>query len=438
MPCGAIGTALDWNKSLQHVALSDIGMRRANNQDSLSVVLANDWEAWKKRGHFFMVADGMGAHAAGELASKMAVEGVAHLYQKYDELSPPEALQKALQETNAKVHRRGQENADFRNMGTTASALVLLPQGAFVGHIGDSRVYRLRAGKLEQLTFDHSLIWELRAAGQLSSEAELSHSIPKNVITRSLGPNPMVQADIEGPLSVQIDDTFLICSDGLTGRLEDEDLAAILNALPTAEAGQMLIDLANLRGGQDNITVVIAKVTDLEMSTPDVGSDPIKIGSKADKPMHPAVWVAAAVCLLGALVLQLTHNSWSALIVGLGGIVALLLGLISRERGRTPGVSLEHGRRLGKGPYAEVICPPFEKTLQRLANLARDLRNSPAAANMKISWAAFDQHCKEAAEETEARRYVPALHTFGLAARALMQAIRDSQNEAAGASSIEL
>src|SRR5262245_50262243 len=119
-------------------------MRRSNNQDSHVVVLASDVEAWKSRGHFFMVADGMGAHAAGELASKLAVEGVSHLYRKYTELSAPEALQKAMLETNTKVHQRGQANADFRNMGTTASTLILLPQGAFVAHIGDSRVYRLR------------------------------------------------------------------------------------------------------------------------------------------------------------------------------------------------------------------------------------------------------------------------------------------------------
>ena len=113
----------NWPVDLAHVALTDIGMRRANNQDSHSVVLASDQDEWQARGHFFMVADGMGAHAAGELASKIAVDGVPHLYRKYRELSPPEALQKAIVETNSEVYRRGQANSDFRAMGTTASAI---------------------------------------------------------------------------------------------------------------------------------------------------------------------------------------------------------------------------------------------------------------------------------------------------------------------------
>ena len=172
---------------LQCATVTDIGMRRSANQDSHVVVLARDEDTWQQRGHFFMVADGMGAHAAGELASLMAVERVPHFYHKYDTLSPPEALAKALTEANGEVHRRGQENNEFHNMGTTASVMALLPQGALIAHIGDSRIYRWRRGKLEQLTFDHSLVWELRDAGQLPKDAELAGAIPKNVITRFAG-----------------------------------------------------------------------------------------------------------------------------------------------------------------------------------------------------------------------------------------------------------
>ena len=138
---------------------------------------------------------------------------------------------KAFIETNGEVHRRGQANNEFRNMGTTASTLVLLPQGAFVAHIGDSRIYRVRRDKLEQLTRDHSLVWELREAGQLSDNAELAHSIPKNVITRSVGPNAVIDVDLEGPLATEVGDTFLLCSDGLTGRVTDTELASVLTHL---------------------------------------------------------------------------------------------------------------------------------------------------------------------------------------------------------------
>ena len=94
----------NWQVDLTHIALTDVGMRRANNQDSMTVVLASDKDEWRERGHFFMVADGMGAHAAGELASKIAVDGVPHLYRKYRELSPPEAMQKAMQKTPLYIH----------------------------------------------------------------------------------------------------------------------------------------------------------------------------------------------------------------------------------------------------------------------------------------------------------------------------------------------
>ena len=152
---------------LEYTALSDQGMRRTNNQDSHVEVLVSDKVSWQQRGHLFIVADGMGAHAAGELASEMATQGVSHQYYKYRDLSPPEALRKAITNTNVEIRRRGAENVEFHNMGTTISSLALLPQGAIIGHVGDSRVYRLRNGLLEQLTFDHSLVWEMRRSGKL-------------------------------------------------------------------------------------------------------------------------------------------------------------------------------------------------------------------------------------------------------------------------------
>ena len=249
--------AASWQTGVTEVTVSDVGMRRSQNQDSFNVMLAHTPEQWAKRGHFFMVADGMGAHAAGELASKLAVDNIPHLYSKYAGPSPPEGLRRAIIEANTEIHTRGQANADFHQMGTTTSCLVLLPQGALIGHVGDSRIYRLRGDVLHQLTFDHSLVWELRAMNQLEGDA---HNVPKNVITRSLGPNPDVQVDIEGPLPVEEGDVYLLCSDGLTGPVEDPDLAAILSCMTPDDAAKTLVHLANLRGGPDNITVVLAKV----------------------------------------------------------------------------------------------------------------------------------------------------------------------------------
>ena len=126
-------------------------MRRTNNQDSHSLLLADTQELWDTRGHFFMVADGMGAHAAGEFASKLAAEGTPHLYHKYTDVSPLEALERAIRESNTEIHRRGTASAEFHGMGTTATSLVLLPQGAIIGHVGDSRCYRVRRGAVDGL-----------------------------------------------------------------------------------------------------------------------------------------------------------------------------------------------------------------------------------------------------------------------------------------------
>ena len=183
---------------LKHASVSDMGMRRTNNQDSLAVIVTDDVATWATRGHLLMVADGMGAHAAGELASKMAVDNIPHTYFKLRDLYPPAALRQAIRDANAVIHTKGQSSIGFQGMGTTCSCLVLLPQGALVAHIGDSRVYRLRGNVLEQLTFDHSLVWEMAAAGQMTEE-EVPAYIPKNVITRSLGPHPTVHIDLEGP-----------------------------------------------------------------------------------------------------------------------------------------------------------------------------------------------------------------------------------------------
>ncbi len=121
--------ALNWNECLAHAELTDVGMRRSNNQDAYAALLATDVESWQKRGHVFVVADGMGAHAAGELASKMAADGIPHNYYKLRDESAPDAIRKTVRQVNEEIHRRGQANAEFHGMGTTACTLILLPQG---------------------------------------------------------------------------------------------------------------------------------------------------------------------------------------------------------------------------------------------------------------------------------------------------------------------
>lgn len=428
-----------WQDHLKHIALTDVGMRRANNQDSLAVDLASDRTEWKARGHFFMVADGMGAHAAGELASKIAVDGVPHLYRKYRDLSAPEALQKAIVETNSEVYRRGQANSDFRAMGTTASALALLPQGALIGHIGDSRVYCVRGAKLSQLTRDHSLVWELREAGQLDGDAELAKSIPKNVITRSLGPNSHVQVDIEGPYRVEVGDTFLLCSDGLMARVTDEEIAAILRHLSPDEAARLLVDLANLRGGPDNITVIVAQVTGDEMATTDSNAVPIKIGKVKHDPKSELMFlVVIAVFFLAALLLAVAGSMPAALAALTVGLLVALVAFVIRKRTEAKGIELGTGRKLGKGPYTSAKCPERAEFSATLAKITDELRRAPGAAKYEIDWAEYDSYYQSAAEARLDSRPEDAIRESARAVSVLMEHIREAMNKDASDSAIEL
>ena len=145
---------------MEHAALSDVGLCRSNNQDSLIVDTAQNADSGQMPGHLFVVADGMGAHAAGEVASRVAVETVLRVYRTHKADLPEDALRDALREANTEIYRQGIESDELRGMGTTVSTLVLLPQEALVGHVGDSRIYRLRGNELQQLTFDHSLVWK--------------------------------------------------------------------------------------------------------------------------------------------------------------------------------------------------------------------------------------------------------------------------------------
>jgi protein phosphatase len=243
---------------IEYASLTDVGVRRSHNQDAYAALPAGDLEQWQGRGHVFLVADGMGAHAVGELASKLAADSIPHIYTKHAHEGPVSALRKAFIETNLSIHTRGQQNREFEGMGTTATAILLRPEGAWVGHVGDSRAYRIRDGKIEQLSFDHSLVWEL-ARRQHKNPDELQ-GIPSNVIVRSLGPEPLVQVDVEGPHPVRAGDTFVLCSDGLSGPVTDREIGAVVSALPPADACRFLINLANLQGGPDNITAVVVRV----------------------------------------------------------------------------------------------------------------------------------------------------------------------------------
>ena len=238
---------------------TDVGIKRSHNQDACAAQPAPDEKHFATVGHVFVVADGMGGHAVGEKASAKAVRDIPLTYQKHVSAEGPEAaIRRAFSEANAGIYQIGTNNPEFKGLGTTGTALFVRPEGAWVGHVGDSRAYRVRDGLVEQLTFDHSWVWEI-AKRQGVDPDELG-DFKRNVIIRSLGPEAEVEVDIEGPYPVEPGDTFLMCSDGLTNHVKPDEIGAVASALQPAEACAFLIELANLRGGSDNITCLIVQV----------------------------------------------------------------------------------------------------------------------------------------------------------------------------------
>jgi PPM family protein phosphatase len=395
---------------LEYASLSDVGLRRSNNQDSLALMPAGSPNLWQERGDLFVVADGMGAHAAGELASKLSTDTVPLVYHKLMDRTPAEAVLAAIEEANAQIHSRGQASAEFKGMGTTTTALVLLPYGALLAHVGDSRAYRLRGNRLEQLTFDHSLVWEMRESGQVPD------FVPKNVITRSLGPSPKVQVDLEGPLPTASGDTFLMCSDGLSGQVKDEELGMILGSMPPAEAARSLVDLANLRGGPDNITVIIAKAVGPGWA-PSSGEMPQPQAEV--RPVSPLVWIAMGVtALLGLGLLVMAVQNPSAWIpAGVCLVAAAVLGIgavMYRKGGEKKGPAMNPGApgRYGRGPYTAVVCPPTPGFVKHLAETLRELREAASQADLEVDTAGLNAILDRAAAGNQAGDYSQAVRYY--------------------------
>ena len=240
---------------LSVAAGTDVGRIRAGNEDSLYA------DADQERG-LFIVADGMGGHAAGEVASEMAVQIVAKEMASARDLGGTEVLEtlaEALRQANRAIYERTIVEADKQGMGTTASCLLLGAGRWMIGHIGDSRVYLLRDGVFRQLTKDHSYVQEQVDAGFLTPEQARYHPY-SNVITRCVGANAAVEPDVlYGDL--QNGDLFLVASDGLTGMVEDPQLRKIMET--RGSPGRMvdaMISDANRRGGLDNITAIVVQV----------------------------------------------------------------------------------------------------------------------------------------------------------------------------------
>jgi serine/threonine protein phosphatase PrpC len=239
---------------------TDAGCLRESNEDSGRHVSPGDAETLAVRGRLTIVADGMGGHASGEVASQMAVEIVSKTYYSGRTLSARDAIQAAVSEANSEIYEASVGDEGLSGMGTTLVALVVLGSTAFWAHVGDSRLYRMRAQHLELMTMDHSQVMEMVQNGVLTMDQARNHE-DKNVILRALGTQPTVEIDVSAPIEIEPGDTFLLCSDGLNDMLDDKDIETIL-ASETDEyiAGQRLITAAKEKGGHDNVTVGVVRV----------------------------------------------------------------------------------------------------------------------------------------------------------------------------------
>jgi protein phosphatase len=294
----------------------------------------------------------------------------------------------------------------------------------------------MRGDRLEQITFDHSLVWEMRALGQLSANSDVSKAIPKNVITRSLGPNTNVQVDVEGPHPVEVGDTFLLCSDGLSGEVTDDELGPILANLPPRQAAQVLVDLANLRGGPDNITVIVAKVTGERLATNAVEAQPVTIGgAKQRKQVHPAIWAASAVFLLVGIGMMLADYWIPAGMCSVVGLVGLgFAGYIMLSPG-PPGVALGSGKRLGKGPYTNTVCSAGKEFIGTLAKIVNDLRE--AGTNWSFDEDKFNALVHEAEQSAKSGERSQAVRQYASSISFMMEELRRQNKKDASDSAVD-
>jgi serine/threonine protein phosphatase PrpC len=238
----------------EHWSGTDTGLQRRANEDSLLV-----------RSPLFVVADGMGGAQAGEVASRLAVETFsAGLTAGAD---PRESLARQVREANARINELSHQRSEHAGMGTTITAVYVDEQEVAIAHVGDSRAYCLREGELLRLTDDHSLVDELIRQGKLTPEEAEDHP-QRSVITRALGPEPAVEVDIRS-FRARPGDVYLICSDGLTTMVSEEQLAGLLGShAALRDAGEALIAAANAAGGKDNITVVLLRLEEVSAGAP--------------------------------------------------------------------------------------------------------------------------------------------------------------------------
>jgi len=232
---------------------SDVGRVREVNEDYFGTFRGSF-------GELLIVCDGMGGHKGGETASRLAVDSIKnHFGNVNDDYDVPKELQNALAAANNKLVETARRDPTLEGMGSTAVILLFKNDLTYTANLGDSRIYLVRDEEIKQLTTDHSLVQQMIDSDVLTPQEAENHP-KKNVITKSLGREGAVEPDISEPIELLKNDKFILCTDGLTNYVKDEEIFSIASNNPVQQAAGKLVDLANEKGGNDNITVQIAEV----------------------------------------------------------------------------------------------------------------------------------------------------------------------------------
>ena len=283
---------------LAAAGLTDVGRRREHNQDNVAHYVPPDENELAAKGALFVVCDGMGGHAAGEVASELGVNAIRDVYYSTNQEDIIDNIASAIKAANESIYQYAQQHPESKGMGTTCVAVLIHGGRAYFVNIGDSRAYLVRDGDMRQVTFDHSWVAEQVKAGLLTEEQARTHA-HRNVITRSLGTGPSVTADLFVE-SLKQGDRILLCSDGLHGYVDEHEIRREMLTLSDPEEGvKSLVDMANDNGGPDNITALVIQLLEVPLVTGElhlpVPGDQDEVTITQPVPAMPAAASAKAV-----------------------------------------------------------------------------------------------------------------------------------------------
>jgi protein phosphatase len=245
---------------IEAASLTDIGLLRANNEDSCLYWEPESDDDFHRKGRLAVVADGMGGYDGGQEASRLAVETVRHIYDCDYRGNAQRSLIAGLEKAHATIQRYATEHPQFHGMGTTCTALAIVGRELSFAHIGDSRLYLVRGETTSRLTRDHSYVGRLVESGIVRSEDAESHP-QRHILTAAVGSGPVITPHVpEQPVPLENGDILVLCTDGLWGLVAEREIAAAVQTNAPAEACTQLVRIALQRGGPDNITVVVLRV----------------------------------------------------------------------------------------------------------------------------------------------------------------------------------